>query len=168
MEQGPELVDLSAGGLGLCEDSRQGGQGGAHAGVELSESAGELIGAVGEFGEVVAAGVAVGDRAGHLVSDLAVLPGQLRLIEAFPGGAGDSGDCGDTGNLGDAGGHFVEVGQSLAGTHVGGVLHDQEFGDDGVFAEVAVQQLVALVAGGGGGLAFAVVVADLDGRGHRR
>ncbi|VBA31253.1 hypothetical protein LAUMK35_04976 [Mycobacterium pseudokansasii] len=122
-----------------------------------------MIGAVGEFGEVAFAGVALGDCAGHFVSDLAVLPGQFRLVEAFPGRAGDSGNLGDTADLGDAGGHFVEVGESFAGAHVGGVFDDEELGDDDVFAEVSVQQLVALVACGAGWLTFAVVVADFDG-----
>ena len=85
------------------------------------------------------------------------------MVEALSGGAGDSGNFGDAGDLGDAGGHLVEVGQSFPGPHVGRVFHDEEFADDDVFAEVAVQQVVAQVAGRGVWLALAVVVADFDG-----
>ena len=85
------------------------------------------------------------------------------MVEALSGGAGDSGNFGDAGDLGDAGGHLVEVGQSFPGPHVGRVFHDEEFADDDVFAEVAVQQVVALVAGRGVWLSLAVVVADFDG-----
>ena len=87
MEQGPELVDLSAGGLGLCEDSRQGGQGGAHAGVELSESAGELIGAVAFFNN---SQCMVYYTDGSVVQDMAVqiADNPVRIVlgcEACPG-----------------------------------------------------------------------------------
>ncbi len=87
------------------------------------------------------------------------------MVEALPSRAGDSGDLGDAWDLRHAGGHFVEIGQAFTGSHVGGVFHDEEFGDDDVFAEVAVEKLVALVAGGGGWLSLAVVVADSDGCG---
>ena len=39
---------------------------------------------------------------------------------------------------------------------------------DGVFGEVAVEQLVALVAGGAGGLSCAVIIADLHSARNRR
>ncbi|SHX16899.1 Uncharacterised protein [Mycobacteroides abscessus subsp. abscessus] len=163
LQQWAETLQAGAGGGGLSEHTAQGSHGGAHGGVELGEAVGELVGPVGQGVQVGASGVGVGHRLGHLVADLPILPGQLGLLQAGARGSGDTGDRDDAGHLGDAGGHFVEVGQPFGGAHVGRVLHDEEFGQDHVSAKVPVEQLVALVAGGAGGLARAVVVAD----GHR-
>ncbi len=155
-------------GLGLGEDPGQRCQRGAQGGVQLRETAGELVGAVGEFGQVILMGVSLGDRAGHLVTDLAVLPRQLSLVQACARGPGDTGDLGDTRQLRDPRRHFIQVGQGLAGAHISGRFNQHEFGDDDVLAKVAVQQVIPLIAGGGRRLSLAIVVADVhsqrDGR----
>ncbi|SHX01550.1 Uncharacterised protein [Mycobacteroides abscessus subsp. abscessus] len=163
LQQWAETLHAGAGSGGLSEHTAQGSHGGAHGGVELGQAVGQLVGPVGQGVQVGAVGVGVGDRLGHLVADLPVLPGQLGLLQAGARGPGDTGDRDDAGHLSDAGGHRVEVGQPFGGAHVGRVLHHEEFGQDHVFAEVPVEQLVALVAGSAGGLAGTVVVAD----GHR-
>src|ERR1700757_1064971 len=135
--------------MGLTQNPVQGSQCGAESGIELSQTAGEQVGASGEFGQVRLSRVALGDGAGHLVANLTVLPCQCGLVQPLAGGTGHSGYRCDTWNLSDTGSHFIEVGKPLAGAHVGGRFYDEELCEDHVFVEVAVEQPVTLVGGGG-------------------
>lgn len=84
-QQGPQRRGAGARGRGVGKYRGQWGQGAAQRGVELGQPSGELVGAVGEFGEIAFSGVTVGDGANQFVTDLGVLPGQLGLLESRSG-----------------------------------------------------------------------------------
>ena len=110
------------------------------------------------------AGVALGDGAGHFVADLAVLPGQFCLVEALSGGAGDSGKPLVTPGI-------WETREAISSRSASPLPVRMSVGFSTTrnslmttsLREVAVQQVVAQVAGRGVWLALAVVVADFDG-----